>query len=263
MTQLSMEARTLIERVGLADGPSAERRVRVKRRLVAALVSTGAGIGGVTSAAAASAHAGAAGVALGTATGKGALTLGSVAIWLAAGAGLGTLVSTPALVSRLTAAQKPLAAAASPAVARPVGPAAPPAASALGAGAVAEAPQLEQPANERVARSPALEPASPAPVSTLADETRLLETAQRELAASRPARALALLDEYEQRFPKGTLGEEAGAARVLSLCALGRVGEAKRIAQAFLAASPRSPLLPRLRGSCALADGTDSAYTRK
>jgi hypothetical protein len=260
MTELSVEARALIERVGLADGPSAERRARVKRRLVAALVTTGAGIGGVTSAAAASAHAGAAGVALGTATAsKGALTVGSIAVWLAAGAGLGTLVSAPALVTRLKAAEHPAVAAAP--VVRPV--AAPHTAAALVRAPAAVATPLVQAPQAEPQRAPAvkaqevtLAPAA-SPAASLADETRVLANARGALAAGRAGAALALLDEHARRFPSGALAEERSAVQVLSLCALGRVEEAKQVADAFVSRAPRSPLLPRLRGSCASA-GDDS-----
>jgi len=256
-----MEARTLIERVGLADGPSAERRARVKRRLVAALATAGAGIGGVAPAAAASAHAGAAGVALGTAGSKGALTLGSVAVWLAAGAGLGTLVSTPALVMRLKeAAERPAPAAAtlSPRDKPAEEPALPRAPEPEGLPAVAAEPVPEPAARTRTA-SPATPAVAAAP---LAEETRVLESAQRALASGHAAEALALLDEHGARFPSGALSEERGAARILALCALGRADEARRSATAFVATSPKSPLVPRLRGSCALEGAGSTRYTR-
>jgi hypothetical protein len=66
-----------------------------------------------------------------------------------------------------------------------------------------------------------------------------------------PADALALLDEYGATFPKGTMREEASVERVLALCALGRVDEARASAKAFVAADPASPLVARLRASCA------------
>jgi outer membrane protein assembly factor BamD (BamD/ComL family) len=90
--------------------------------------------------------------------------------------------------------------------------------------------------------------------ASLAEETRLLQAAQRELARKRTSAALALLDEHAAKFPRGALAEERTAARVLALCDLGRVAEARSSAEAFARASPRSPLIPRLRGSCALSD---------
>ena len=255
MNQLSVEARALIERVGLADGPSAERRTRVKRRLVATLAAAGVGMGGVTSAAATSAHVGAAGVALGTATGKSALTLGSVAVWLAAGAGLGTLVATPAFVLRLSAAKSPAPSAPVAAPARVETPKAPQAEA-----VPAPARELPPSTPEHKERSLVSAPVPAKP--SLSDETALLSSAQRELAAGNATQALALLATHAERFPNGTLAEERGAARVLALCALGRVTEARREAELFVAKSPRSPLTPRLRESCALVEPANPAYNR-
>jgi hypothetical protein len=245
MNDLSMEARSLIERARHADGPGPERRARVKRALAAALVGTSASLGTAGTVAAASV------------AGKSALTAGSVAVWLAVGAGLGTVASAPALVVRLSR----------PAPAAHVAPAVAPAPRAVEA--AAEPARLEP----RAVTAPTVEAASaPAPLRvearasaavpsaaprSIADETRVLEAAQRELASGRAASALALLDEHAERFPSGALGEERTAARVLSLCALGRTEEARRSAAAFLERSPRSPLIPRLRGSCALEGRAD------
>ena len=83
-------------------------------------------------------------------------------------------------------------------------------------------------------------------------EVQLLEDAHRELSAGRAARALALLDEHGARFPSGELRGERMAARVFALCELGRIDEARRAAELFLAFAPSSPLVPRVRASCAL-----------
>jgi hypothetical protein len=206
-------------------------------------------MGGITSAAAASAHAGAAGVALGGAgTAKGALTVSSIALWLAAGAGLGTLVSAPALIVRLNDAPQPRATV-QPALSAHAEPA-PSAEHAQPAPLVQAAPAPEPvppPARELAASRPA----APAPASSLAEETGMMERARRELAAGQASLALLSLEEHARRFPSAALGEEREALRVFALCALGRVEDAKRSAAAFVGASPRSPLIPRLRSSCA------------
>lgn len=88
-------------------------------------------------------------------------------------------------------------------------------------------------------------------VSTLSEEATLLERAQRALAAREPGVALETLAEHERRFPRGALAEEREAAKVLALCALGRVNEARALARAFVNASPRSVLVPRVEHSCA------------
>jgi hypothetical protein len=92
---------------------------------------------------------------------------------------------------------------------------------------------------------------APTGAASLAEETRLLEAAQRELARNQGGAALALLDEHAAKFPRGALSEERAAARILALCHLGRTGEARRAAEAFVSAAPQSPLVPRLESSCA------------
>jgi hypothetical protein len=245
MNELSFGAKTLIARARAADGPGPERRARVKRALVASLVGASATIGTASSVAAA-------GLPVAAAA-KVTLTAGTIALWLGMGAALGTIASAPAVVVRLVESEPPPGA-----VQAPPDPA--PAKAVVEPAKVVEAPVEEAPSappEDQVAR-PQAKVAEPivAPPS-LSEETRLLEAAQRELASGRPASALELLDEHAARHPGGALTEERTAARVLSLCALGRTDEARRSARAFLAASPRSPLIPRLRGSCALEGKSD------
>jgi hypothetical protein len=246
MNELSIEAKGLIARAVTADGPSPERRARVKRALAAALVGASATVGATGTVAAA-------GVA-----GKGALTAASVVTWLGIGAALGTVASAPALVVRLTRSEPSAHVAAPTAAARR----APPTSPEVSIPAAAPVPTLsaEATAAPVVVRSEVRAAASgppPGPAPSLADETRVLEAAQRELASGRARSALSLLDEHGKRFPSGALGEEGTAVRVLSLCALGRTEEARRIATTFVEGSPRSPLIPRLRGSCALDGRAD------
>lgn len=242
MTELSAEARALIERVGGADGPDAERRIRVKRHLVVALASAGAGLGGMTQVATAAVHAGATGVVSAT-----KLSASTLALWLASGAAVGTLVASPAVVWRLQSTPSVVpshATAPLPPPREPVNPPAP---------VVPQAP-VARPAE--IAKEEPKSPAEAAPSAatpSLADETRLLEMAQRELAARRPSAALSLLDEHSRRFSRGALAEEQTLARILALCALDRTEDARRAASAFLTAWPSSPLVPRLRASCALS----------
>lgn len=60
----------------------------------------------------------------------------------------------------------------------------------------------------------------------LAEEVALITRAQSEIASSRPANALGILDEHARKFPRGILSEERIAARIQALCALGRTTEA-------------------------------------
>lgn len=64
--------------------------------------------------------------------------------------------------------------------------------------------------------------------------------------SSDPARALALVDEAERRFPRGALGQEREVIRIQALTAAGRRDEALQRARAFLARTPSSAHRPRL-----------------
>jgi hypothetical protein len=91
---------------------------------------------------------------------------------------------------------------------------------------------------------------SPLPVSPVADETRLLRSANQALHAGDAARALTLLEEHARLYPHGILTEERSAERVSALCALGRIDDAKLEAARFLASTPDSPLAASVRTSC-------------
>jgi len=259
MSELSYEAKALIRRVGTADGPSHGARARVKRRLVAGLAGAATALGGggtIASGAPAGALA---------AVSAGKVTVASVALWLAAGAGLGTAVSAPAVVSTYRRAEAVRAAA--PVEAPVMAPShAPVTAPAVPHTTPSERPSEPSPAlaspdppkPPRIERATQIGGADQQRVSTptgaatsLAEETRLLEAAQRELARNQGGAALALLDEHAAKFPRGALSEERAAARILALCRLGRTGEARRAAEAFVGAAPQSPLVPRLESSCA------------
>lgn len=92
--------------------------------------------------------------------------------------------------------------------------------------------------------------ASPLPVSPVADETRLLRSANQALHAGDAARALTLLEEHARLYPHGILTEERSAERVSALCALGRIDDAKLEAARFLVSTPDSPLAASVRASC-------------
>ena len=248
MSELSIEARALIRRVGTADGPSHTDRARVRRRIVAGLAGAGATLGSGTIAS--GAPAGAAGIAAVT-----KVTVSSVALWLAAGAALGTAVSAPAVISAFRRAEQVRAPVSVAAVDHAPGASEVPRAAAPAA-VVTEAPALPAKPVAPVSVDPPRASASLGATS-LAEETRLLHAAQRELARKNTSAALALLDEHASKFPGGALAEERTAARVLALCDLGRTAEARLAADAFVEKSPQSPLVPRLRGSCAAESRVD------
>jgi hypothetical protein len=84
-----------------------------------------------------------------------------------------------------------------------------------------------------------------------ARELKLLSAAQAALRAADGQRALRLLEQHAQDCPSATFWEEESAARVLALCLLHRKEQAVAEAAQLSSRSPRSPLLARLRSSCA------------
>lgn len=266
MTELSPEAQALIQAADLG-GPSPERRARLERRLAAAALATAAGAGVSAISTAASAK-----TALGATAGK-SLFAGmgaSIAASLAAGAVIGgiTVASVrgatgnvvPAPVSVVTSSQRDTPHAGlkarndgAHAAREPTPPRVEARQPAPAESKAERKPQLEEPP----ATEPAVEAAAEVPrASNLPDidaEASLIAAARRELAAGRPERALEQLSEHERGFRAGMLSEERRALRVVALCNLGRQDEAQRDAEAFLREAPRSPLVPRIRKSCAFA----------
>ncbi|HEY2408626.1 MAG TPA: hypothetical protein VGI10_21620 [Polyangiaceae bacterium] len=113
--------------------------------------------------------------------------------------------------------------------------------------AAAETPLV---AKSAIAAFPTDQPASSS-ASALTEEARALANVQRALREGNGNQALALLDAQDVKFHAGELGPERAAARIVALCAVGRVAEARSAGARFLAASPHSPLAARVRATCA------------
>lgn len=92
--------------------------------------------------------------------------------------------------------------------------------------------------------------AAAAPASSLAAELAMLQRARRALNARNGRLALGIVQELDEQFPKGVLIEERSATRVLSLCQLERVDEARGVVRAFLERYPVSVYAERVRRSC-------------
>jgi outer membrane protein assembly factor BamD (BamD/ComL family) len=90
------------------------------------------------------------------------------------------------------------------------------------------------------------------PSDSLPEEVRLLSKAEHQLSAGHADEALATLGEHERRFPGGALAEERLAARVQSLCALGRLGEAKADLTKLARSYPASAHFDRARRFCGI-----------
>jgi hypothetical protein len=113
-------------------------------------------------------------------------------------------------------------------------------------------PIPSEPAAAPPAAPPVRGSASKAPASTrsLSQDAELLRDARSALSAGDATRALALLDGHRE-IARGALGPEWTAARILVLCRLGRVAEAKQQAGRFLKVHASSPLAAQVAASCA------------
>jgi RNA polymerase sigma-70 factor (ECF subfamily) len=123
--------------------------------------------------------------------------------------------------------------------------------------AVAEYPEVPAGVQPSSARFEALPSSTGLPVpraaSALDSETRLVRAGLAALHAGDPARALSLFDEHARTYPQGILADERAVERVVSLCELGRVPEARAAALLFLRDHGASPLSARVRASCGAA----------
>jgi hypothetical protein len=119
----------------------------------------------------------------------------------------------------------------------------------------AQIPAVRPAAPPALAVAPPLGGVSPSHASSLMEETALLREAQEALKEGDAAKSLAAVDALAARHPQGMLREERLAARVLALCASGRVEEARAEGQRFVAEMPRSIQAERVRASCAFSSG--------
>jgi hypothetical protein len=248
-----------VKRSRFADADRESVRAKLKAKIAAgALAGAGAGAAALPAKAAALtpgivAKVGGAGltwklVVVGT-------VLGAVGLGVVARVGTTSEVRGPSDSAATVAAVAPVA---TPVVSFEVPPGASssadstrPAASAL--------PAETQPAAQRppVAPSPG-KPATPRARSSasIAAELALLRRAQEALRAGDSDRSLAMIDELVAQHPTGALREERTAARVLALCAAGRTKEARALGQQFVARSPQSVQVARMKASCAFAPPT-------
>lgn len=261
MSDLGPDARRLLHLAEGADEPSPGDEARVRAKLALQL---GAAVGLTTAAGAVhtaqSAGAGAAGTAstAGAASLLGKFVVGAMLLGAASGAayvGLARQAPPPRPPQALTTPAAPTAIAlpqGSPTPSLPASLAAssnPAFAQASAASTVAQmqsvqSTSLSSPSAASKAEVPKVEGAS------LASELELMHEAQVALANGDAQLALTKASEHQKRYPRGSLAPEREGTRVLALCALGRVDEARRAGQAFLGAYGKSPLADRVRHSC-------------
>ena len=236
MSDLSPEARALLDAASHADDPTPADQDRVARALAAPL--------GLAALAPSTAQAAAVSAAS-TATVTTLKTVAVVAALVAVGLGARARSAAPP-------SPRPLTANVSAQPARPVDAQPRTVADAPVREAPALAPPVAPAAVEAHARGGSHAPrATAASADTLQAEIALLGEAHRALNSGDAAGALAHLTAYRERFPHGVLREERDVERVLVLCRLGRDAEAREAARAFLRSHPRSPLVPRVERACA------------
>ena len=254
MSELSQEARALIDCVSSLDDPSDDDRTRIRKRLAMQLGASAfaataiTNVTGVTEkTVAATGKVGLFGMA-----GKAALCAGVLcatgSVWLLDWRGNQTTSSQPP--AHVNSQQQ------APAVLAPSVAESP---TELALPQPALEPAADQAPNEsarRVRTKPAREPRAVAPSSTpgsLAAELSLLRRAQAALRADQAGQALSLALEHASTFPNGVMREERLGVAALAECALSSSGAAassRRHVQAFLHVAPSSPLAARVRRAC-------------
>lgn len=270
--ELNPMARAFLESVQDADDPTRADYDRVhgkvKVRLAAGIAAGVAAL--TTSRAAATVTAKAAtatAVATGVAAPSAAIATGKIAAVIAVVAAVGggttavvhyanrtaptapvpTAITAPAVTHASpppAVPRSPLATASPEAKAAPVAPSSTP----------ADVPRA--PAPPSVPSAPAIPSAPPvATAASLDAEIALVRDARAALRGGDAARALALLEEHDRRFPGGALTEDCAAERVYALCAMGQVDAARGAAARFLADHPYSPHAASVRASCVSPGG--------
>jgi hypothetical protein len=102
-----------------------------------------------------------------------------------------------------------------------------------------------------VTAPPAVAPSSAKPrvgaESQLREESLAVLEARSALRSGDAARCLALLEQARVRFPRGGLGQEREALTIEALAKTGQSAVARRRAEAFLRAHPKSPYVADVR----------------
>jgi hypothetical protein len=241
MKQLSPTARRLFELARGQDEPDDVARNRVARAL-SARIAAGVGLTMTSAALAKSA------VGLGAIAAKSTLVVG-VAGALVAASYLGWRTVRPADSPVASSHQPPLIARPLLALHQEDQPSAQPPPSVAGKES-ARLPIHRKPARPSVQPESSARPSAEAASDRLRAETEALRLAQQALRDKTPEQTLRLLDEQDVRFHDGQLRQERSAARILALCQLGRVEEARAQALGFERAWPHSALLGRVRSAC-------------
>lgn len=87
----------------------------------------------------------------------------------------------------------------------------------------------------------------------VAEEVALMGKIRRALQDGNGKRALNLSRRHEAEFPRGVFVDEREVSMAEALCSTGQQAKGRRIADAFVAAHPRSPFAPRAQRACVTA----------
>jgi len=225
--------RSLLEAAEQASAPPVARRQALSGAL-AAVGSFGAATG-AAQAAAQGAHVAAAGSGTIAAGVIKAFAIGVVSGALVAGGAVGVeqLAEHPV-------APAPSAATAPQRLAAPPAPAPPPRAR-----AAALSPATPAPRRAAVPAAPST--SAVVPSTRLAQEVAALDRARGALSGGDAPRAIALLDDYAARFPRGALAPEASVLHIEALARAGDRARAATLARSFLVRHPGGPLAERAR----------------
>jgi hypothetical protein len=253
---LSREARGLLAQAVGDEGAlraDAARRARLKQALLSGLAASSAGLVAGTTEAAVGVKAASGALSLVKGLAVGLLVSGGIA----GGFRLALSSDTDAPTAKLASSAN---VAAPPEATKPAGVVQPANATppvgettlpTLPAGVDPSAPKA------RVALSAsAAEPAKPADSAApaLRAELQLMSEVQAALRDNSGARALTLIERYDQSFAQGQLRSERLAAEVFAACQVGNVARAQRAAAQFLARDSSSPLAERVQGACIKAE---------
>jgi len=84
-------------------------------------------------------------------------------------------------------------------------------------------------------------------------EMKLIRGADAALRAGRASEALSLLAQHQAEHPHASLAHEREGLRAIANCQMGAPGSTA-VAERFIEHSPHSPLAPRLKSACRIAD---------
>lgn len=261
-TELSSEARRLIQSARGFDDASSADRDRLRESIATRLAAGGGTAldsdkGWLTRTF--GSHSGAKALGLVAATGAAALVIASWPNSKTLAPGEAIVIASPsAITSAATGSGRSPEVEVTPAPPQPLVREPEPGAAAP----VLEAPPIPSPpipSHERAVatqvtrktpRATSEAPSGDTASSQLEQELKLLSAAREGLKSGNATLAMERVQEHERRYPAGILVMEARALGVDALCAAGRREAAQEAAEVFLKRWPESPLAARVRSAC-------------